>query len=102
MKNLTAVLLTALLVLTISLNLACQKQSAPQSPGTGAGNEVQNAQQTLDKMRATTSFEQFPELLTNRTAAGMSFPLVIFAQKPNRCRRNWKPSSNATAWTKRP
>jgi hypothetical protein len=80
MKNITAVRLTALLVLTISLNLACQKQAAPPSSGAGAGNEIQNAQQTLDKMRATTSFEQFPDLLTNRTAAGMSFPLVIFAQ----------------------
>src|SRR5262249_17579546 len=85
MKNITAVLLTALLVLTVSLNLACQKQAASNSnSGTGgsgaggAGTEIQGAQQLLDKIRASTSFEQLPDLLTNRTPAGLAFPLIIF------------------------
>jgi hypothetical protein len=86
MKNITAVLLTALLVLTVSLNLACQKQktqpgSASGGSGAGgAGTEIQGAQQLLDKIRASNSFEQLPDLLTNRTAAGLAFPLIIFAQ----------------------
>jgi len=86
MKNITAVLLTALLVLTVSLNLACQKQetqpgSASGGSGAGgAGTEIQGAQQLLDKIRASNSFEQLPDLLTNRTAAGLALPLVIFAQ----------------------
>lgn len=77
MKTITAVLMTTLLVLTVSLSLACQKK--PDAPK-GSGPEIQSAQQTLDKIRATTAFEQLPDMLTNRTAAAMSFPLMLVAQ----------------------